>query len=126
MVAFQPSRSAEENERTMLEAIRTVATGAVARASREVELNGVRVRKSDYVGLLEDRPIAGGPDFDQVAAAVVERLLAEPREVVTLLTGREELPLERLLALIEERHPEIELDVQSGGQPHYLLLVAAE
>ncbi len=126
MVAFQPSRSAEENERAMAEALRSVATGAVARASRDAEMNGLRVRGGDYLGLLEDRPIASGPDFDQVAEAVVERLLAEPREVVTLLTGDEQPPLERLLSLLAERHPEIELDVQAGGQPHYLLLVAAE
>jgi len=84
------------------------------------------VRRGDYLGLLEGEPVAGGASFDEVAAAVVERLLSEPREVLTLLTGEDEPPLERLLSLVEERHPEVELEVQPGGQPHYHLLISAE
>jgi len=126
MVAFEGSRSAGENEAAMLEAIGAVATGAVTRASRDVELNSLRVRRGDYLGLLEGEPVAGGASFDEVAAAVVERLLSEPREVLTLLTGEDEPPLERLLSLVEERHPEVELEVQPGGQPHYHLLISAE
>ena len=57
---------------------------------------------------------------------MVERLLAEPRGVLTLLTGAEPPPLEQLLARVAERHPEVELDVQEGGQPHYPLLLSAE
>ncbi len=126
MVAYEGSRSAEENERAMVEALASVSTGAVTTASREVELSGRRVRRGDYLGLLEGEPVAGGPDFHEVASAVVERLLAEPREVLTLLIGRDEPPLEGLLSLLRERHPEVELDVQAGGQSRYQLLMAAE
>jgi fatty acid kinase subunit A-like protein len=31
-----------------------------------------------------------------------------------------------LLARLRERHPELEVDVQPGGQPHYPLLLSAE
>jgi hypothetical protein len=126
LVAFDPCRSAEENEAAMRQAAAAVATGAVATASREVERDGLRVGEGEYLGLLEGEPIAGGPDFEEVAAAVVERLLREPREVLTLLAGEGAPPLERLRALVEERYPRVELDVQVGGQPHYLLLIAAE
>ena len=61
-----------------------------------------------------------------MAGEVVERLLAEPRGVLTLLTGSEPPPLEQLLARVAELHPEVELDVQEGGQPHYPLLLSAE
>ena len=73
-------RAAEENAAEMEEAVAAVATGAVTTASRDVELDGLAVEKGAYLGLLEGEPVAGGADFDEVAAAVVERLLAEPRE----------------------------------------------
>jgi dihydroxyacetone kinase-like predicted kinase len=79
-----------------------------------------------YIGLLENEPIAGGSEFEPVARAILERLLAEPREVVTLLTGEEEPDLSSLLVELEQSNPELEIEVHEGGQPHYPLLVSAE
>jgi hypothetical protein len=45
---------------------------------------------------------------------------------LTLLTGADEPALDGLLERLRERHPDVELDVQAGGQPHYPLLMAAE
>jgi len=110
----------------MVEAAARVATGAVTTASRDVQLNGRAVGVGQYVGLLEDEPVAGGAEFEPVARAIIDRLLAEPREVVTLLTGEEEPDLSRLLAELEQSNPELEIEVHEGGQPHYPLLVSAE
>ena len=53
-----------------------VATGEVTIASRDVEINGIAIRKGDWLGLADGEPVAGGDDFDDVALAVVEQLLA--------------------------------------------------
>ena len=79
-----------------------------------------------WLGLQDGEPVAGGDAFDEVAKDVLERLLAEPRGLVTLLTGAEPPELDDLLTYLRERHPELELEVHQGGQPHYPLLVAAE
>jgi DAK2 domain fusion protein YloV len=126
MVAYDPARPASVNAAAMEEAVSAVVTGAVTTASRDVELNGLRVHEGEFLGLLEGDPVAGGKSFDEVAAAVVERLLAEPREVLTLLIGQQGPSVERLVAGVGERHPGLELDVQPGGQPLYHLLLAAE
>jgi len=110
----------------MVEAAARVATGAVTTASRDVQLNGRAVGVGQYLGLLGDEPVAGGAEFEPVARAILDRLLAEPREVVTLLTGEEEPDLSRLLAELEQSNPELEIEVHEGGQPHYPLLVSAE
>jgi DAK2 domain fusion protein YloV len=126
LVAFDPSQDADTNAAEMREAVGTVATGAVTVASRDVQLNGVQVRKGKWLGLADGEPVAGGETFDEVARAVLKRLLAEPRGVLTLLTGEEPPALETLLAGLAEEHPELELDVHQGGQPHYPLLLSAE
>jgi len=126
MLAFDPDRPAAENAAAMNEVLDEVRTGEVTIASRDVDMNGVSVRKGAWLGLAEGRAVAGGPDFDEVAAAVAERLLEEPRSVMTLLTGADEPELDGLLERIQERHPDLELDVQAGGQPHYPLLLSAE
>ena len=126
IVRYLPSKSAEENERAMLEALEAVATGEVTVASRDAELNGVSVRKGGYLGLADGDAVAAGESFDEVAGAVVERLLASGRETLTLLTGSDGPDLGSLLELLQQQHPDVELDVQDGGQPHYPLLLAAE
>ena len=126
LVAFDPSQDADTNAAEMREAVEAVATGAVTVASRDVQLNGVEVRKGKWLGLADGEPVAGGETFDEVARAVLNRLLAEPRGVLTLLTGEEPPALETLLAGLAEEHPELELDVHQGGQPHYPLLLSAE
>ena len=98
----------------------------VGLAQVRVELNGLSVRKGAWLGLADGKAVAEGSDFDDVAAAVAERLLEEPRDVMTLLTGADEPELDELLRRIQDAHPQLELDVQAGGQPHYPLLLSAE
>ncbi len=126
LVLFDAARPAGENALELEEALAAVATGEVTRASRDVALDGRSIQEGAYLALLEGAPVAGGESFDEVAGALLELLLGEPREVLTLLTGEDEPDLERLLALLAEQHPELSLDVHAGGQPHYPLLVAAE
>jgi DAK2 domain fusion protein YloV len=126
MLAFDPDSPSEENAAAMNEVLAEVKTGEVTIASRDVEMNGVSVRKGAWLGLADGKAVAGGADFDDVAAAVAERLLEEPRSVMTLLIGADEPELDSLLDRIQERHPDLELDVQAGGQPHYPLLLSAE
>jgi hypothetical protein len=126
LVAFDPVASAEENVRAMEETLATVTTGAVTVASKDAQLNGLSIKRGDYLALAEGEPIAAESTFAAAADAVLERLLAEPRGVVTLLTGEEEPDLEPLLERLREQHPAVELEVHSGGQPHYPLLLSAE
>jgi dihydroxyacetone kinase-like predicted kinase len=95
-------------------------------ASRDAQLNGVSVREGAFLGLVGGDAVAAGHAFDDVARAVVERLLAEPREILTVLTGEEAPELDGIRSFVDERYPGVELEVQDGGQPHYPLLLFAE
>jgi DAK2 domain fusion protein YloV len=126
IVRYLPTSSPEDNERTMREALASVVTGEVAIASRDVVLDGVQVHEGAWLGLVEGAAVACNEEFDAVAGEVIERLLEDGREILTLLTGQEAPSLDTLLARIGELHPEVEVDVHAGGQPHYPLLLSAE
>ena len=126
LVSFLPERSAADNAREMSEVLEGVVTGEVTIASRDADLNGVAVRKGRWLGLAGGEAVAVGDEFEDVAAKVTETLLAEPRMMLTLLTGADAPDLDGLLNRIREGHPDLELDVQTGGQPHYPLLLSAE
>jgi DAK2 domain fusion protein YloV len=126
LVAFDPALSAEENSEEMARVANELAYGAVTVASRDVQLNGLDVRKGTWLGLADGQPVAGGAGFDDVVRSVIERMLAEPRGILTLLTGDGVPDLNGLLSELAESHPDLELEVHEGGQPHYALLLAAE
>ena len=126
IVAFDGSRSGEANVAEMHDALEELATGAVTVASRDAQLDGLDVRSGAYLGLVEGDAVATGPSFEEVARTVLERLLGEPRGVLTLLAGEAAPALDSLCSFVQERHPDVELEIQEGGQPHYPLLVAAE
>jgi DAK2 domain fusion protein YloV len=123
IVAHEPARGAEDDAAEMAEALEGVAAGAVTVASRSVP--GL-AEPGDFLGLVEREPFAGGKELAPVAERVVEALLAEPRDVLTVLTGADEPELDGLLEAIGSRWPELEVEVHHGGQPHYLLLLSAE
>jgi DAK2 domain fusion protein YloV len=126
LVAFHRERSAEENAAAMREALAAVATGELTTASRDASTDGVPVREGDYLALLDGTVVASGRAFHEVARDLLERLLAEPRDVLTILCGEDAPPLNGLLDEVQARHPELELEVHEGGQPHYHLLLSAE
>jgi uncharacterized protein len=125
-VAFNPECSADENADAMRDTVAALATGDIALASRDSAIDGVTARKGDYLGRLDGTAVAAGSSFHEVARGLLERLLTERREVVTLLTGENAPSLNGLLEELAERHPELELEVHQGGQPLYRLLISAE
>ena len=126
LVAYDSSRSAEANLADIFAALESVGTGAVTVSSRDAEPDGIRVRKGEWLGLVDGEAVVAAEGFEEAARAVLERLLSEPRDVVTLLSGEDAPPLGELRSWLEEEHPDVEVEVEEGGQPNYPLLLSAE
>jgi DAK2 domain fusion protein YloV len=126
LVAYDSSLPSKENAAAMTQALASVATGAVTVASRAADVDGIRVKAGEYLGLAGKTAVAAGPRFDEVARAVAERLLSEPRDVLTFLTGEGAPSLDGLVEELRERSGDLEIEVHEGGQPHYPLLLSAE
>jgi DAK2 domain fusion protein YloV len=114
LVAFDPGLSADENLAAMLAAADGVVAGAV------------HVRDGRWTGIVEGERIAAGTSFEEVVHPVVERLLAAPRGLLTLLTGAEPPPLDGLVAELMSSRPGLEIEVHEGGQAGYSLFLGAE
>lgn len=126
MVAFDPDREAAANAPEMEDAAGGVRAGAVTRASRDAMVDDLAVAEGDFLGLVEGDAVAAGPVLHPVARDVLERLLEEGADVLTVLVGDGAEGVDDLVAFLREEHPDVELEVHEGGQPHYPLLFAAE
>jgi fatty acid kinase len=126
LVAYDAKRPVDENAVAMTEAAAAVRSGGVARASRNASIGPVDVEQGQFLGLVEGEPVSAGPTLDPIAREVVDRLLGEDPEVLTILLGEEAGDTDALVDAIRTAHPELEVEVHDGGQPHYLLLFGAE
>jgi DAK2 domain fusion protein YloV len=126
IVAFDGSCELAANAEAMEEAVAAVVTGAVTVASKDAQLNGVAIHKGNYLGLADGEPVAQGESFYEVASAMFDALFAEPRAYVTVLTGASGPDVTALVSALRRKHPDLELEIHDGGQPHYALLVSAE
>ena len=126
MLRYISTNDVDTNEGEMRDALASVATGEVTVASRDAELDGIEIKQGAFLGLVEGVAVVAADDVETAALEVVERVLAGNRGLLVILTGQDAPPLEGLLESVARSHPELEVEVHEGGQPHYPLLVVAE
>ena len=130
MINFEESRSAQENEVTMTESLASVSTGQVTYAVRDTSIDGKTICNGDIMGIGDKGLLAVGKEIDDTVLEMLEAMLSEndDAELVSLYYGEEisEEQADSLAALIEGRFPDIDVEVQMGGQPVYYYLVSVE
>jgi dihydroxyacetone kinase-like predicted kinase len=128
MLAFNPLLDMNANIEKMEQAAGRVKAGEVTYAVRDAVVNNTEIRQGSIIGLWQGDIVAVGDSLEQVAPAMVDRMLDEGDELVTLLTGKEVLPdaADRVVSLIRSSHPQIEVEVRYGGQPVYYFLISIE
>lgn len=127
-MAFSPARSLEENVRAMERAARSVRSGAVTRAARDVEGEAGPVRAGQAIGLVDDRIAVVGEDPESVLLELVQQMAGGDRQVVTVYYGEmvSEEQARGLAQALASRLPGADVEVLAGGQPHYHYLVSVE
>ena len=100
-----------------------VATGAVTVASRDTELNGVAVRSGAYLGLADGDAVAGGDELRRGRVGGDRAAAERAARRADAAHGRGRAAARRRCSSASRAtHPELELEVHAGGQPHYPLL----
>ena len=128
VVAFRPERPGEENLRVMKAEAERVQTIEVTHAVRDTRSNGVKVRKGDVIGLINDRLEFAGDDYAAVVKQALGKLGPDAYELVTVYRGEQasDAEMARLESEIRSNYPGLEVEVQQGGQQHYPFILSVE
>lgn len=128
VVAFRPDRSAADNLRAMRGEADRVQTIEVTHAVRDTRSNGLRVRKGDVIGLINDRLEFAGGDYAEVVHKALGKLGPDSYELVTVYRGEQasDAELATLESEIRSSYPGLEVEVQQGGQHHYPFILSVE
>jgi DAK2 domain fusion protein YloV len=123
---FGATADVDVNERAMRAAVAGLAAAEITRASRSTTVDGVAVREGEYLALLGGRAFASGDDLWAVLDTLLERFATDGQSFVQVLRGDGAPDDREITERYASRTPELEIDVQWGGQPHYPLLLSAE
>jgi len=128
VVAFRPDRSGDENVRAMKAEADRVQTIEVTHAVRDTRSNGVRVRKGDVIGLINNKLEFAGGDYAEVVKQALGRLGPDSYELVTVYRGEQasDAEMAKLESEIRSQYPGLEVEVQQGGQQHYPFILSVE
>jgi uncharacterized protein len=128
VVAFRAERTGDENVAAMKAEAKRVQTIEVTHAVRDTRSNGLRVKKGDVIGLINEKLEFAGSDYAEVVKKALGKLGPESYELVTVYrgAGASEEELESLQTAIRSNFPGLEVEVQQGGQQHYPFILSVE
>ncbi len=128
VLAFSPDGAPEDCQAAMTRATDGVRSGEVVAAVRDADVDGAPVREGKIMGLLDDALAAVADSPEEALAGLVRAAAPGPGDLVTLYRGADttEEEAERAAERLRAAHPDVELEVVTGGQPHYCYLVAIE
>ena len=128
IINFMPDADAKTNEEAMLEEIKNVKTGQMTYAVRDTHIDDKEIHEGDIMGIGDSGILAVGKDLEETTKELIANLVDEDSELISIYYGEEvsEEEAEKFAGEIEELYPDVDVDIQFGGQPIYYYVLAAE
>ena len=128
LINFVPEKSAEENLESMTQEMERVKTGQVTYAVRETSIDGHEIKQGDIMGIGDKSILSVGTDLQETTKDMIGKLVDDESELISIYYGSEatEEQAEEIVSYIEEEYPDLEVEVQMGGQPIYYYVISVE
>ena len=128
LINFMPEKTPEENEENMKEEIANVKTGQITYAVRDTVIDDKEIKCGDYMGIGDKTILSVGGDRDDTLKDMIAQLMDEDAAIISLYYGEEvtEEEAEEIGAYLEETYPDVDVEVEFGGQPIYYYIISVE
>ena len=112
----------------MMAEIENVKTGQVTYAVRDTEIDGKTIKQNDFMGIGDKSILSVGTDLMATTLEMVDAMVDEDSAIVSIYFGSDsdEDSANELAAAIEEKYPDVEVEVNDGGQPIYYYVISVE
>ncbi|VHM14999.1 phosphatase [Streptococcus pyogenes] len=128
LLAFDPSKSLEDNVADMSTSLSDVVSGSVTLAVRDTTIDGLEIHENDFLGMVDGKIIVSNPDMEATLKAAFEKMIDEDSEIVTIFVGEEgdQDLAEELAGYLGETYEDVEGEIHQGDQPVYPYLMSVE
>lgn len=128
MLAFNDQVDLETNKANMTDELDSVKSGQITNAIRDTEIDGVSIKKDDYMGIVDGKIVTSVADREEVVLETLRKMIDEESEIVTLIYGESITAEEcqKIADKISEEYEELDVEIQEGLQPVYCYLISVE
>ncbi|WP_239723700.1 MULTISPECIES: fatty acid kinase catalytic subunit FakA [unclassified Mammaliicoccus] len=128
MLNFNLEQSIEENKAQMEDAMQFVKSGSVTYAVRDTNIDGITIKKGEFMGINEGKIKVSDSDHVAVSQKLIDDMLDEDSEILTIIKGEDATDEEvsKLESYVEEHYEDVEIEVHQGDQPIYSFLFSVE
>ena len=129
LMVYDPEETAQANTSAMRQAAEAIAAGEVTQAVRASRTPAGDVAEGDWLGIAGgDGIVAVATDVVDAATALLDHLVGDDRELVTVIRGADadDGSLAAIETWMDEHRPGVEVEVHDGGQPLYPYLFGVE
>lgn len=128
LIAYAPDGNLDEMVDAMEEQMQEISYAEITRAVRDSELNGLHIKDGDIIGIVNGKISARGPELDEVLLSLLDEMIGEDDELITLLYGEDlsEEEAEAMQEKVQAAYEDCEVEMHRGGQPHYYYLLSVE
>ncbi|MEG0296058.1 MAG: DAK2 domain-containing protein [Clostridium sp.] len=125
---FNPEASVDENQEALMEAMESVKTGQVTFAVRDTEIDGIEIKEGNKLGLVEGKIKKVGEDEFAVAEEVLESMIDEDSELITIFYGEDvdQSKLDEFVKELEDKYDDFDIQCYNGEQPLYYFIMSVE
>lgn len=127
---FNPDLSVKDNTDVMNDALSTVKSGQVTFAIKDTEISGVKVKKNEYMSILDSKDIiACHKDKFNALKDLLKHMVDEDSCVITVILGEDvanDKEKERVEKFLSKEFKDCDFDVRIGNQPVYSYIVGVE
>jgi len=127
-IRFNPEATVEENFKEMKSALKNVKSGEVTFSIRDTEINGVSMKKDDFIGIFEKEIVIASKDRFETITGLIKRMVDEMSSIITIIYGADvnEEEANKVANYIQDNLPDVDIDMRAGNQPIYSYLVGIE
>ncbi len=128
LLAYNPQHTLIDNVKAMKENLKPVTTGLVTYATRDAIIKGEEIKHGQYLGLANDEVITIEKKLEDAALNLAKNILAKKKDIITIFYGHDinRKDASVLAEAIKEDYPELEIELQYGGQPLYYYIFSVE
>ncbi|HEL0239565.1 TPA: DAK2 domain-containing protein [Streptococcus equi subsp. zooepidemicus] len=128
LLAFDPSKTLEDNVADMTASLSDVVSGSVTLAVRDTTIDGLDIHENDFLGMVDGSIVVSNPDMAATLKTTFDHMIDEDSEIVTIFIGEDGSSevAQGLADYLEETYEDIEVELHQGDQPVYPYLMSVE
>jgi len=105
-----------------------VKSGAVTFAIKDTKINGVDVKKDDFMGIVGKKIVCTAKELYEATKKLIEQMVDDAASLVTIFYGEgtNDAVIEKLRDYTYESYRGVDFEFKPGNQPVYAFIIGVE